>query len=360
MKNKIKSNPQDIYAWCCDYEDYRGEGRLARCFVEYVIKKKKINFYIKTPYYFSRIDKNNINNFKIKNKKKINLSLAGKYASPLVGILWLWKNFFLSRKIAYINFNPLWNIFVFIFSPPGTIFGPITGSIYDGNVRNISQFIRAFLFPFLFKISLYFLKIRKNKLLFSTSLLKKVIPKYFFNNCIFDFQIIYYNSILKKNSSIKKNIDLIYYNRDHHQKQNVTTLKILKFLSNQNEFKKIVIGNSLLLKNYYNSEIVEHKKLLFLLSKSKYTFFSPENHLSMFLLEALSADVKIFIDNKNKEILKYFEKSNFIFLDFTNEKKLLKKILFYLNVNFKMRKTKLKKNILNNINNKINHYLDEF
>jgi len=80
----------------------------------------------------------------------------------------------------------------------------------------------------------------------------------------------------------------------------------------------------------------------------------------MYLFDVFSANVKIFIDNKNKEILNYFEKSNFIFLDFTNEKKLLKKILFYLNVNFKMRKTKLKKNILNNINYKINHYLDEF
>jgi hypothetical protein len=80
----------------------------------------------------------------------------------------------------------------------------------------------------------------------------------------------------------------------------------------------------------------------------------------MFLLEALSADVKIFIDIKNREISNYFENSNFIFLNFSNEKKLLKKIIFYLNSDFKMRKTKLKKNILNNINNKITNYLDEF
>jgi hypothetical protein len=360
MKNKTKQTSRDIYAWCCDYEDYRGEGKLARCFVEHVIKKKKVNFYIKTPYYFSRIDKNNINNFKIKNKKKINLSIANKYVSPFLGILWLWKNFFLHRKIAFINFNPLWNIFIFIFCPPGTIFGPITGSVYDGNVKNINQFIRAFLFPLLFKISFFFLKIRKKKILFSTSLLKKVIPTFFLNNCIFDFQIIYYNSIIKKKINVKKNIDLIYYNRAHDQKQNLTTLKILKLLSNRDQYKKIVIGNNLLLKNYYNLKIVEHKKLLFLLSKSKYTFFSPENHLSMFLLEALSKNVKIFIDNKNKEIKNYFTKSNFIFLDFSNEKSLLKKIIFYLDVDFKMRKTKLKKKILDNLNNEINHYLEEF
>ena len=88
-------------------------------------------------------------------------------------------------------------------------------------------------------------------------------------------------------------------------------------------------------------------------------FFSPENYISMFLLEALSANVKIFVDIKDKKLLNYFENSNFIFLNFSNEKKLLKKIIFYLNADFKMRKTKLKKNILNNINNKINHYLDE-
>ena len=153
---------------------------------------------------------------------------------------------------------------------------------------------------------------------------------------------------------------MIYYNRSHNQKQNLTTLKILKLLDNHDKYKKIVIGNNLPLKNYSNFKIVEHKKLLSLLSKSKYTFFSPENHLSMFLLEALSANVKIFIDNKSKEILNYFEKSNFIFLDFSNEKSAFKKIILYLDADFKMRKTKLKKNILDNFNNEIYHYLDGF
>ena len=360
MKNKNKQTPQDIYAWCCDYENYRGEGRLARCFVEHVIKKKKINFYIKTPYYFCRVNKKNLNTNIIKIKKKINLSLANKYVAPFMGILWLWKNFFLRRKIAYINFNPLWNIFLFILCPPGTIFGPITGSVYDGNITNFNKFIRAFLFPFLFRISFFFLNIRKNKILFSTSLLKKIVPNFFFDKCIFDFQIIYYTSLIKNKKKIIKNIDLIYYNRVHDQKKNLPTYKILKLLSNLDKYKKIVIGNNLPLKSYSNLKIVEHKKLLILLSRSKYTFFSPENHLSMFLLEALSANTKIFIDNKNKEILNYFEKNNFIFLDFSNEEILLKKIMFYLHFDFKMNKTKLKKNILNNLNNEINHYLDEF
>ena len=181
MKHRTKQVPKDVYAWCCDYEDYRGEGRLARCFVEYVIKKNYNKFYIKTPYYFREVNNQNIHNNKIKTKKEINLNYFNKYISPFIGIFWLWKNFLLRRKIAYINFNPLWNIFIFILSPPGTIFGPITGSIYDGSVRNINQFIRAYVFPFLYKISILFLEIRKKKLLFSTSLLKTILSKKIIN-----------------------------------------------------------------------------------------------------------------------------------------------------------------------------------
>jgi len=361
MTNKLLL--KDIYAWCCDFEDYRGEGRLARFFIEYVIKRNKNNFYIKTPYYYAQINNKNIGNKKKKINKQINLNYFYKYISPIVGIYWLWKNFFLRRKIAYINFNPLWNIFVFIFSPPGTIFGPITGSIYDGNVRNINQFIRAYLFPLLFKISIFFLKIRKKKLLFSTSLLRPIIPKEIINNCIFDFQIIYFNSIIKNKhilTNVKKNIDLIYYNRKHNQKKNLTTLKILNLLSNQNQYKKIIIGDNLPLKNYSNLKIIENKKVLFLLSKSRYTFYSPENYLSMFLLEALSRNVKIFVDNKYRNISDYFTGNNFIFLDFSNEKKLIKKIKHELNFNFKIKKTQLKKNVLKNINYKLRYYLTEF
>jgi hypothetical protein len=363
MKDKTARLPKDIYAWCCDYEDYRGEGRLARCFVEYVIKRNKNNFYIKTPYYFTQINNKNIRNKKIKTNKQINLNYFYKYITPFVGIFWLWKNFFLKRKIAYINFNPLWNIFVFIFSPPGTIFGPITGSIYDRNVRNINQFIRAYLFPLLFKMSIFFLKIRKKKLLFSTSLLKPILPKKIINNCIFDFQIVYFNSIIKNThipSNTKKNIDLIYYNREHNQKKNLIIFKVLNLLNKKNLYKKIIIGNNLPLRNYSNLKIIDNKKVLFLLSKSRYTFYSPENYLSMFLLEALSRNVKIFIDNKYRNITSYFSSNNFIFVDFSNEKKLLKKIIFELNFNFKIKKTILKKNILNNVNRGMDHYLNEF
>ena len=48
---------------------------------------------------------------------------------------------------------------------------------------------------------------------------------------------------------------------------------MLNLLKNYNQYKKIIIGNNLSLNNFSNLKIIEHKKLLFLLSKSRYTFF---------------------------------------------------------------------------------------
>jgi hypothetical protein len=70
MKNNINQATRNVYAWCCDYENYRGEGRLARCFVEHVVKKKNYNFYIQTPHYYFQINNKNIQSINTQKKKK--------------------------------------------------------------------------------------------------------------------------------------------------------------------------------------------------------------------------------------------------------------------------------------------------
>jgi len=195
----------ETYIWCCDFNNYRGEGILARSFVEYLSKYKK-KIIIKTfdnEYEFKNNKYKKIYNSK--KKEKINLNFFEKYLFPIIGIIWLWLKYFQKKEIIYLNFNPLWNVIVFIFSPPGTSFGPITGSVYDLEARNISQILRKYFFPILYKIGLFFLFLRKDKLLFSTSLLKKVIPQRKINKCIFDFQINYYNKLPVKNKKKKKN-----------------------------------------------------------------------------------------------------------------------------------------------------------
>ena len=92
----------EYIAWCNDYNKNTGEGKLARKFI------KKFG----------------------KNKVKIitpNFSFfLSNYVFQVIGVFVLWYNFFKRQKLIYLNYTPLWNTLIFLLSPPGTIFGPIT------------------------------------------------------------------------------------------------------------------------------------------------------------------------------------------------------------------------------------------
>lgn len=102
--------------WACDFSDKTGEGNLARLFVKKNYTQD--NYQIFTP--------NNIKSLNFLNTSIFNY----KYISPLIGILFCWYLFVKRKKIVYLNYLPLWNCLIFIFLPPKTIFGPITGGAY--------------------------------------------------------------------------------------------------------------------------------------------------------------------------------------------------------------------------------------
>ena len=106
---------KEIYCWACDISHNTGEGNLANLFI-----KKNINGYpiIYSPNFI------NFNNLLL--KKIINY----KYFSPIFGILFCWYFFFKKKRIAYINYLPLWNFIIFALIPPTTLLGPITGGAY--------------------------------------------------------------------------------------------------------------------------------------------------------------------------------------------------------------------------------------
>ena len=91
-----------LYIWACDYSKNTGEGLLARLFTR-------------------ELNKKNI----IKINKKIYIN--HKYIAPFIGILFCWKNYLMNRGVVYVNYLPLWNTLIFLFLPPNTILGPITG-----------------------------------------------------------------------------------------------------------------------------------------------------------------------------------------------------------------------------------------
>jgi len=298
LKNYKKDNYQ-IYCWCCDLHSNTGEGRLAYLFLDYllkVVKKIEIGTYKTNFHIWKKIYKKNYIT-----ANKINFNLFRKYALPFFGIFMLWINYFKSKKLFYINYLPLWNIFIFLLAPPKTNFGPITGSIYSGKVNSLNTFVRKYIFHILYKISYLLLLIRKKKILFSTKSLHGLSKNIKNKNNIFNFQILYlYN---KKIIKIKKNIDLLIYYRVHSNK-NYDFLK--EILSYNNLKKNYCIGNFFSFRGVNNLGVVSHSKTQNLLSRSKFTFVTSENINSFYSMDSILNSVDIFFDNNSSNSNKNF------------------------------------------------------
>jgi hypothetical protein len=291
-----------VYCWASDFSKNSGEGNLANLFVS---KNFNYNYKVYTPH-----------NLKI-NKKFRNL-INHKYISPLVGIIFCWFFFMKKRKVAYINYLPLWNFLIFILLPPKTIFGPITGGAYFAGKNKL---IRGFFFPIFYKISELFLIIRNSQIIFSTELLKKYLFYYTIKKSNFNYIFNYY----QKKKLKKKNIDFIIYYRKHKNKEALFSYSFIKNLIKLN-FRIHIVGDYLKNSHVKNHGYLSNKKIQNLLSKSFFSLISNENPYTLFTIECLSNNVKILADLNFKKKIKYFKKK-FIFLDFNKpiNKNLIKK-----------------------------------
>lgn len=278
-----------IFVWTCDYSDNTGEGKLARLFLNKM--NEKDNFY-----------------FILNQKKKI----KQKYLSTIFGIIYCWKKFLKNERVCYLNYLPLWNFLIFIFLPPKTILGPITGGANYSKSNLLSYFTRGIIFPIFYKISEYSLSLRKSKLVFSTDLLKKYLSKKTIKKSSFNFVV--KNFLLTKKVRRRKKIDFLIYYRKHNNKISYFPYNLVKKLIRL-KYKVHIVGDKLNFPNIKNYGFISSNKLSNLQSLAKYTIISHENPYSFFILECLSNDVKIIVkqDMKRKIIL---PKKNLIKLDY--------------------------------------------
>ena len=279
-----------LYLWASDFSDSTGEGQLARLFALYLRGKgNKIHL-------INKINQNNL--------------LDHKYISPFIGIFYCWKFYLRDKKVAYINYLPLWNFIIFIFLPPNTTIGPITGGALFNNKKLLNYFIRKYLFTILYKISEFFLKVRSFNKIFSTDLLKQHLSKEIIEESEFNFVFKSF-SPKKKN---KKKLDFLIYYRKHKNKEIFFPLNFIKKLIRYG-FKIHIIGDTLNISAVKNYGILTHKEVSKLQSISKYTIVSGENPYSFFIIECLSNHMKIIINKKERNKIK-FNKEKFIELDF--------------------------------------------
>jgi len=280
-----------LFVWTCDYSENSGEGKLARLFINNLNKKKILKIKL--------------------NQKKI---LKQKYFSTICGIIYCWKKYLNKEKVCYLNYLPMWNFLIFIFLPPRTIFGPITGGAHFSKSNFFHCIIRGLFFPFFYKISEVFLNLRNINPIFSTDLLKQFLSKRTVKKSYFNFIVKNFN--FKKKIKRKKKIDFLIYYRKHKNKESFFPYDLIKKIS-QLGFKIFIVGDELKLRLVKNCGYLSNKKLSNLQAKAKYTIASGENPYSFFVLECLSHNVKVIMEKNMKKNITIF-KNKFIELNYNS------------------------------------------
>jgi hypothetical protein len=232
-----------------------------------------------------------------------------KYFTPFIGIFICWFIYFKKDKPVYLNYLPLWNFILFLTLPPKTILGPITG----GAKFNNKNYIRRFLFPIFYKISILIIATRFKKTTFSTDLLKRYFNKNFINKNDFNYVL---KLLKKKFINTKKTYDFIIYYRLHKNKIDNFPYEFIKRLIMQ-KFKVCVVGDRLNIFGVTNYGYLDNEFIKQIINKSKYTLSSNENLFSIFTLECINKNLKIVVNSKNKKTLNIKKKikDNFIFID---------------------------------------------
>lgn len=279
-----------IYYWSCDESESTGEGRLTIFF------KKKLNRNFK---FIKKININHTNR---------NTFLNHKYILPLIGIIICWIYFLKGKKVCYINYLPFWNFIIFLFLPPNTILGPITGG---ANFDEKKDYLRKYLFPILYKLSELIINIRNYKIIFATELLKKFLRKKTIKKSNFNFII---ENFKKKSVIKKKTIDFFIYYRKHKNKEKFFPKNFIKKLILL-KFNVYIVGDKLRINGVKNKGFLKNKEVIKFQKKSKYTIVSNENIYSLFTLESIQNNVIVILNKKDNCNLNFF-KYNFYKVNF--------------------------------------------
>ncbi len=308
-----KRKNEYLYAWACDFSKSRGEGLLARKFINDCTIQKYKKIYINGKEY-SKLKKKNI---------IFKTNFLRNYFYPFWGLLNIWLSHLSKKKTIYLNYLPLWNFLLFLFLPKETILGPITGGANYSKSKSFQYYVRKYLFPILYEISLKIIQKKFNQVIFSTDLLKPYIKKE--NNFIFNYCLNIYD---KKNLNKNKKYDLIFYYRLNKNKNNLLQKNLIKKLI-INNYKVIIIGDNPYLKNSSYIGDLEREKALNYISQSKFAINNTENVHSLFCLDSLSCGTRVIhFGQKNSQEM-YFNRGS-IFQKKTNDVK--KQFIFLRNL----------------------------
>ena len=306
---------------------------------------------MKTPRGAYRVNNGILHSYskKTRNKSKLNFNFYENYLAPFIGILYLWTNYLRGRGVCYLNFLPLWNIFLFLFLPPKTHLGPITGFVFKKKVTGVNFFLRKYLNNFLFKINLQILLVRQNKTYFSTDLLKLLIANNSQKKMYFNYLI---NLVEVKKNKIKKNIDFLIYNRNYSVKNNLYRNILLKILSKIN-LNIYVIGDYLSFAKVKNLGFISRAKTINLLTRTKFVINSGENPYNIFTIDAFNNHANIIYEKRFRNKIKFFNKNKLLFFNSCNKEEIFN---FFIKKNNHITQSLLTKECTNTKSKNLNYF----
>ena len=160
----------------------------------------------------------------------------------------------------------------------------------------------------------------------------------------------------KKKIKIKKNNDIIFYNRNHITKYSDNIKKIIIHLS---KFCKIsIIGDKFNAGKVNNLGWIPREKVYNVIDRSKIAFNSSENFLSIFSIDCINRGLFVIYDKNIKSFVKN-KNCAYIAVNFNNIQTASVKILRFLKT-LKIKDNSIwwKKN--NKKKNKIKYFLTEY
>ena len=313
---KTKKN---IFVWCNDFENYTGEGILARNFINKIFSNSshKINIRSNNAEYLYY-------NRKIKTIRysKYKNNFINKYIKLFWGILLIRFHNFYGYKTFYINYLPLWNFLIFLMLPKNTYLGPITGGTHIEKEVGINYIVRKYFFPIFYKFSSNIINRKYDFLMFSTEMLRKYLNKENIKKSLFNLTIICFDNNKKRKI---KDIDFLIYYRKHSNKSNYFLKKITQKLSIQK--KVFVAGDKISGKNITNLGNINRDKLFKYLARTKFSVSSSENFYSLFALDCIANDVLLFINKKNYLNKNYFPRYSLKTINFNHFNQSFKQLI---------------------------------